>query len=225
MADGVGHAHPVLPPEAELRVPLGPSVVIMPPSPVVTSFRGWKEKQATSPCGLPIRSQPAPTRISLPMAQAASSITGRPWRRAIADDGRQVAGHPHLMDAKDRPGPVGDGGLDPRRIDVEGLGLDVHEDRDRAAVADAVGRGDEGVADGDDFVPGADADGQQRQVQGRRATGHGAGVLGPDPRCELTLERGDLRPLGDPAGTKRRGDGLDLGIADRRTRQRGWSRS
>ena len=30
------------------------AVVIMPPSPVLITLRGWNEKQATSPCGLPI---------------------------------------------------------------------------------------------------------------------------------------------------------------------------
>ena len=48
----------------------------MPPSPVVITLRGWNEKQAMSPCGRPIRSQSPSMRISLPMAQAASSITG-----------------------------------------------------------------------------------------------------------------------------------------------------
>ena len=37
-----------------------------------------------SPCGLPIRSQPPLTNTSLPIAQAASSTTQRPWRRAMA---------------------------------------------------------------------------------------------------------------------------------------------
>jgi hypothetical protein len=53
-------------------------VVSMPPSPVVSTLRGWKEKQAMSPWGLPIRSQRPSHRISLPTAQAASSITGSP---------------------------------------------------------------------------------------------------------------------------------------------------
>ena len=44
--------------------------------------------------------------------------------------------------------------LDQLGIDVEAVGLDVDEDRHRAAVADRVGRGDERVADGDDLVAG-----------------------------------------------------------------------
>ena len=35
----------------------GSEVVSIPPSPVVITLRGWKEKQAIRPCGLPIRSQ------------------------------------------------------------------------------------------------------------------------------------------------------------------------
>jgi len=34
-------------------------VVIMPPSPVASSLRGWKEKQAARPNGWPIRRQPS----------------------------------------------------------------------------------------------------------------------------------------------------------------------
>ena len=37
-----------------------------------------------SPCGRPMRIQSPSTRISEPMAQAASSMTGRPWARATA---------------------------------------------------------------------------------------------------------------------------------------------
>ena len=50
----------------------------MPPSPVVITLRGWKEKQAISPCGLPIGSHSPSMRISLPAAQAASSIRAMP---------------------------------------------------------------------------------------------------------------------------------------------------
>ena len=79
-------------------------------------------------------------------------------------------------------------------------GLDVDEHRRRAAVADRVGGGDERVADGDDLVARPDADGQQRQVQRRRAVRDGAGVRRADELGELALERRDLRALRDPAG-------------------------
>ena len=79
--------------------------------------------------------------------------------------------------------------------------LDVDEHRRGAAVADGVGGGDEGVADGDDLVARPHADGEQRQVQRRRAVGDGAGVRRADVGRELPLERGDLRTLRDPAAT------------------------
>ena len=63
--------------------------------------------------------------------------------------------------------------------------LDVDEDRRRAAVADGVGGGDEGVADGDDLVARPDADRQQRQVQRRGAVRHRAGVRRADVGGEL----------------------------------------
>ena len=60
-----------------------------------------------SPCGL---ADPFPAvadpRISLPIAQAASSMTGRPCRRAIAHDCCDIARHAELMDAEDRAGPA-----------------------------------------------------------------------------------------------------------------------
>ena len=70
----------------------------------------------------------------------------------------------------------------------------------RAAVADGVGRGDEGVADRDDLVAGPDAErraapGAARSVQFETAQAWAA----PTQVGELALERGDLRPLGQPA--------------------------
>ena len=50
----------------------------MPPSPVVMTLRGWKEKQAICPWGLPIGSHCPFNRIWLPAAQAASSINAMP---------------------------------------------------------------------------------------------------------------------------------------------------
>ena len=115
------------------------AVVSMPPSPVVITLRGWNEKQTMSPCGAPIRRQLPSSRISDPIAQAASSISGSPCARATAMIARQVAGHAHLVDAEDRPGARRDRRRDRRRIDVEAAGLDVDEDRHRAALADGVG--------------------------------------------------------------------------------------
>ncbi len=93
----------------------------IPPSPVVMTLRGWNEKQAMSPCGLPIFSHCPFHRISLPIAQAASSITGRPRRLPDLDDARQIARHPELVDAEDRLRALGDRRLDQRRVHVEAV--------------------------------------------------------------------------------------------------------
>ena len=139
-------------------------------------------------------------------------------RQAVpGGDGRdpgQVAGHAHLVHAEDGLGALGDGGLQARRVQVEGVRLDVHEDRGGAAVADAVGGGDEGVADGDDLVARLDADRQQRQVQGRGAARNRAGVGGADQGGEGLLELRDPGALADPAGAQGLGGGLDLFLAD-----------
>ncbi len=66
----------------------------MPPSPVVMILRGWKEKHAASPCGRPMRCHFSATWISLPMAQAASSMTGRPCRPAISRMAGRSQGKP-----------------------------------------------------------------------------------------------------------------------------------
>ncbi len=66
----------------------------MPPSPVLTTLRGWKEKQATSACGLPIFSHSPFHMISLPIAQAASSTTGMPCRRPMATSAARSHGMP-----------------------------------------------------------------------------------------------------------------------------------
>ncbi len=66
----------------------------MPPSPVDSSLRGWSEKQDSLSNGAPIRRHWLPSSVSLPMAQAASSTSGRPWRLAIAATSAERAGMP-----------------------------------------------------------------------------------------------------------------------------------
>ena len=146
-----------------------------------------------SPCGLPIFSHRPFQRISLPLAQAASSMTGDAASTADLDDAGEIAGHAELVHAQNRLRASGDRRLDQRRIHVERAGLDVDEHRRGAAIADGVGRGDEGMADGDDLVAGADADRQQRQVQRRRAVGHRTGVRRAD---ELANSRSNAATSG-----------------------------
>ncbi len=64
-------------------------VTTIPPSPVVMILRGWKLKQPACP----IIPHLCP-RYSAPSAQAASSITNRPWSRAICKIGFMSAGWP-----------------------------------------------------------------------------------------------------------------------------------
>jgi hypothetical protein len=54
------------------------------------------------------------------------------------------------------------------------------------------------MTDRDDFVPGTDPRGEQRQVQGGGAIRNGAGVRCANNLAEVTLKRGDLGTLGNP---------------------------
>ena len=183
----------------------GSAVVSMPPSPMVITLRGWKEKQTMSPSGSPIL-LPRPVEPDLGADGAGGVLDHRQAVRARdRQDRGQIAGHAR-SGGRTRIARVcgGDRRGDPGRVDVVAVGLDVDEDRHRAALADRVGRGDEGVADRDHLVARADADGQQREMQRRGAVGHGAGVRRADHGGELRLEGRDLRALRQPAGEDRR---------------------
>ena len=85
----------------------GFAVVSMPPSPTVRTFRGWKEKQTMSPCGRPIL-RPGPVQADLG-ADGAGGVLDH--RQAVGardrQDGREVAGHAHLVDDEDRAACAG----------------------------------------------------------------------------------------------------------------------
>lgn len=102
--------------------------------------------------------------------------------RGDLHDPRHVAGHANLVHTEDGLGALGDRRLDQCRIHVEGVGINVDEDGQGAAVTDAVGGRDEGMADGDDLVARPNPDGQECEVQGRGAARDCAGVGGAD-RC------------------------------------------
>src|SRR5208282_1515700 len=68
-------------------------------------------------------------------------------------------------------------GTDQRRIEIQGAGIDVHEDRRCARPHDCAGRGKEAEWGGDDRVPGLYPGGDERQperLRSRRTT-HGTG--------------------------------------------------
>ena len=105
------------------------------------------------------------------------------------------------MHAEDGARLRGDGRGDQRGIHAVADRLDVDEDRRRAALVDGVGAGNEGVADGDDLVTRAHADGKQSEMQRRGAVGDGAGVGRAGDGGELFFEARDARTLCQPAGT------------------------
>ncbi|SRR5579862_4307710 len=112
----------------------------------------------------------------------------------------QVAGHADLVNAEDCSRAAADGGLDFRGIDVEGCGFYVYEDRQGSAVTDAVGGGNERMADCDYLVAGAHAYGEEGKMEGGRATGDCNCVRRTDVIGELTFKGRNLWALGDPSG-------------------------
>ena len=76
----------------------------------------------------------------------------------------QVARHPDLMHAKDRPRPGRDRGIEKLGIEIEGIRFDIDEARLRTKGADAIGSGDERMTDGHDLVARADTDRAQAQA-------------------------------------------------------------
>ena len=81
------------------------------------------------------------------------------------------------------------------RVDVEGGGVDVHEDRRRAEEADHLGRRDEGEGRREDGVARADSEGHERHEEGVRPRGAADGVLCADVAGEGLLQLPDLRAV------------------------------
>ena len=112
------------------------------------------------------------------------------------------------------------------RIHRERLRIDVDEHRPCAGVADRRDGGDEGERHRDHFVAGADAGGEQRQMQRARAGVHGDAVIGADSSAANScFERGDFGAEDELPAVEDAGDGrldlrLDAGVlrlADRET--------
>ena len=78
-------------------------------------------------------------------------------RRRVAED----------VDRQDAPGALAHRGRRGRRVEVEGLRVDVAEDRPGALVEQAVGGGDEAEGAGQDLVAGAPAERPHPEVQRR----------------------------------------------------------
>ena len=153
----------------------GSGVMIIPPSPVVSSLRGWKENAA--------RLAPAPSR---------AAVVGRPGRAGSVlhhGDATRVAQRPHRVEVRRDAGLVhqdhraralGQQRLDRGRGEVQRRRVHVGEHRLGADVACRVRGGDEGQRGNDDLVSGADARRDHGQVQACRAGGDRHGVPGAD---------------------------------------------
>ena len=201
VADRVRNAHAVLAQQPELRVPV--RVVGREHAAVAGAHdlaRDGTRSRRCRRCGRPIFSQlPVPGDLAADGAGGVLDDAEIRAVRAIAKIDCRSQGMPiwctHRI-ARVRgviAASISAG------IDVEGRRLDVDKHRRRAAVADDVGGGDEGVADRDHLVARPDAEGQQRQMQRRRAVRNGAGMRRADELRELPLEGRDLRSLRDPA--------------------------
>ena len=129
---------------------------------------------------------------SAPCACAASSMTTRPCARAISRIGSMSAGWPYrwtgmmalvrgVIAASIWPGSIVKSSGRCRRTPACAPGVDDRRD----------GR-DEGERHRDHFVAGADAGGEQRQVQRARAGVDRDGLRRAAERGEVALERGDL---------------------------------
>ena len=98
------------------------------------------------------------------------------------------------MDGNHRHRPGRDRRLELRRIQRKGNGIDIHEDRCSADVADRGGRRDEGERHCDDLVAGAHPRGEKRQVKRAGSRVHRDAVRRAAVVRELRLEALDLAP-------------------------------
>ena len=89
-------------------------------------------------------------------------------------------------------GPVGDRLANLVGVNVVGVGADIHEDGPRSHMLDDVGGRDPGERRDDHLVAGADARGDQSEMQGRGAGGDGQGVRNSVPISPL-ISRGAKR--------------------------------
>ncbi len=125
------------------------------------------------------------------------------------EDGVEVRRLAVEVDGHDGPGARGDRALDEPRIHRVARGIDVHEHGLGARVADGGHRRHERVGDGDHLVPGADAAGEEREVQRARAGVHPGGEPGAHVGRELLLERDHLVAEGELATVEDARRGLE----------------
>ena len=117
------------------------------------------------------------------------------------------------MHAKDGPGPGRDRGFEKFGIEIEGVALDIDENRLRAAGADAICAGNKGMADGDDLIAKTDTNRTQRKLEGRSTAGDGADIGSTDYCRKFVLEGFDLWSLRDPSRQHNGTCRICLGVA------------
>ena len=141
----------------------GSSVTNSPPSPAARFLVWLRLKPAQSPAR-----RPSCPCMSPRAAWAASSITARPCRSAIAWIASMSAGRPCRWTGMIAAVRVGHPLLDPGRIDVEGPLVDVAEHRHGAVMRNRRGRRDVGVRGDDHLVPWGDAQGSRSRCAAPR---------------------------------------------------------
>ncbi len=109
------------------------------------------------------------------------------------EDGVHVGGLAVQMNGEDGAGARGDGGFQLSGVQVVGAGIDVDVNGRGAGVADGGDGGVESVGDGDDLIAGADARGEQGEVQGAGAGVDADGVGDLAIGGEFFFEGGDGR--------------------------------
>ena len=129
-------------------------------------------------------------------------------------DGLHVAAHPAEVHGHDRAGAGGDGGLDGRRGDVVGLGIDVGKDRDEARVQDGRHAGEEGDGRDDDLGAALQAEGLQGDLKGAGAAVEADAVAGVVGRGESLFELDDGVVVGAVAGAETVGEGGDVVLGE-----------
>jgi len=143
--------------------------------------------------------QSAQVATLLTLVFSAEDLGGIFDDRDVAVAGRDGVDGVHVRrlaieaDRHDRLGLGGDPGLDLGRVDVAGVGLDVHEDGGGTNQDNHLGGGDEGEGGGDDLVAGTNAECHQADQQGLGAAGDRDAVLGAGVGGQTLFQFADLR--------------------------------
>jgi hypothetical protein len=178
------------------------SVVTAPPSPVVTIFRGWNERQARAPRlphGRPCRFAPRAPAAFLEHRHALRELLDAHWP-------------PEQVDGDDRLRPRSDDDL--RGVEVHRLGIDVDEHGLGPDERDHVRRRRERVGGNEHLVAGPDPEREHREVERSGTRGDDDRVLCAAGHGEPALELLHLRAHRQLPALEHLSDGLRLGGSD-----------